>query len=167
GDGNPVLADARGAEGFVEDDVTALRAQGHPDRVGKNVDAAQHPLARIGVKPNFLCRHDLLLSRGLFDHAHDVAFLHDDEILAVDLDLGARPLPEQDAVANLDVERMQRPVIAAGTGPGGNYLAFHRLFLGGIRNDDAAFGLFLLLDAADQDTILQRLKFHGVPPLKW
>src|SRR6516164_5728371 len=47
------------------------------------------------MKPDLLCRHDLLpsrslLRRSLFDHAHDVALLRDDEILAVDFDLGAR-----------------------------------------------------------------------------
>src|SRR6201994_3618484 len=33
-----------------------------------------------------------------FDHAHDVAFLHDHQVLTVDLHLGARPLAEQHAV---------------------------------------------------------------------
>src|SRR5437667_6082563 len=42
---------------------------------------------------------------GLFENAHDVAFLHDQEIDAVDLDLGARPLAEQHALADLGVDR--------------------------------------------------------------
>src|SRR3954453_14245200 len=40
-----------------------------------------------------------------FDDAHHIRFLHDDEVLAVDLDLCAGPLPEQDAIASLHVER--------------------------------------------------------------
>src|SRR3981081_1188730 len=36
----------------------------------------------------FLVRGDLI------DHAHDVGFLHDHQVLAIDLDLGARPLAE-------------------------------------------------------------------------
>ena len=85
--------------------------QRHPHRVGQNVDATQHPLARIGMKPDFLCRHGLLPSRSLarrslFDHAHDVAFLRDDEIFAVDFDLGSRPLSEQHSVADFDIERL-------------------------------------------------------------
>jgi hypothetical protein len=48
---------------------------------------------------------DLLLSRG-FDDAHDVAFLHDQQVFAVDLDPCARPLAEQDAIASVDVERL-------------------------------------------------------------
>ena len=97
-------------------------------------------------------------------HAHDVAFLHDDEVLAVDLDLGARPFSEQHPVADLDIERMQFAVIAARAGPGGDHLALHRLFLGGVGNDDAALGLLLLFDATDQHTILQRSKLHEIPP---
>src|SRR5246127_667707 len=40
-----------------------------------------------------------LARRGLFHDAHDVALLHDNKLLVVDLDLGARPLAEQHAVA--------------------------------------------------------------------
>src|SRR5215471_7658944 len=47
----------------------------------------------------------LLLGHALFDDAHDVALLHDQEIFAIDLDLGARPLAEQHAVADPDVDR--------------------------------------------------------------
>src|SRR5215204_1291418 len=47
----------------------------------------------------------LLLGDGLLDDAHDVGFLHDQEILTVDFDLGPRPLAEQHAVAGLEVDR--------------------------------------------------------------
>src|SRR6478752_10215192 len=39
------------------------------------------------------------------DHAHDVGFLHDQEVLTVELDFGAAPLAEEDPVAFLDVQR--------------------------------------------------------------
>ena len=41
----------------------------------------------------------LLAATASRPHAHDVALLHDQELDAVDLDLGARPLAEQHAVA--------------------------------------------------------------------
>src|SRR3974390_1765665 len=104
------------------------------------------------------------LRRGRSDHAHDVALFHDNEVLAVDLDLGARPFPEQHPVTDLDVEWVQFAVIAACSGPGGDYLPLHRLFLGGVGDDDAALGLLLFLDATDQHAILQWSKFHGIPP---
>src|SRR5882762_133077 len=103
-----------------------------------------------------------LLRRGAaLDDAHDVGFLHDDEVLAIELDLGARPFAEQHAVARLDVERVQRAVLAAGARADGDDLAFHRLFLGGVGDDDAAGGLRLGFNATDQDTVLQGTEFHG------
>src|SRR5712671_5863033 len=50
----------------------------------------------------------LLLRRGnVGKDAHDVAFLHDQQFLTIELDLGAGPLAEQNAVANLEVDRDQ------------------------------------------------------------
>ena len=57
GDRHAVLGDARGAVGFVEEDVAALRAERHLDRIGENVDAAQHAVARVAVKSDFLGSH--------------------------------------------------------------------------------------------------------------
>src|SRR6516165_2497144 len=48
--------------------------------------------------------------------------------------------------------------------PGREHLAFHRLFLGGVGDDDAALRLLLFIDATDQHAVLQRSKFHGIPP---
>ncbi len=47
GDGDAVLGDARRAERLVDDDVAALGAEGHPNGVGENVDAAQHAVAGV------------------------------------------------------------------------------------------------------------------------
>ena len=45
-----VLGDARRAEALVEHDVAALGAERHLHRVGQDVDAAQHLVARIAAK---------------------------------------------------------------------------------------------------------------------
>src|SRR5262249_9289190 len=66
------------------------------------------------------------LGRRAFDDAHDVAFLHDHQVFAVDLDLGARPLAEQHAVADFHVEGNELALLIAGAGAGGDDLAFHR-----------------------------------------
>jgi hypothetical protein len=66
------------------------------------------------------------------DHAHDVGFLHDQEILAIELDLGARPLAEQHAVAGLDVDRDQLAAFVAAARADGDDFAFRRFFLGAI-----------------------------------
>src|SRR5215210_5810746 len=96
------------------------------------------------------------------DDAHHIGFLHDEEVLAVDLHLGAGPLAEQDAIAGLDVERHELAALIASTRPGGDDLPFLRLLLRGIRNDDATLRLLVGVDAADYDAVVQGAKFHGV-----
>src|SRR5215203_2030614 len=95
-----------------------------------------------------------------FDDAHHIRFLHDDEVLAVDLDLCAGPLPEQDAIASLHVERHELTALISSTRPGGDDLSFLRLLLRGIWNDDATLGLLFGIDAADHDAVVQGAKFH-------
>src|SRR6187401_3158621 len=80
----------------------------------------------------------LLLGHRLVDHAHDVGLLHDQELLAVDLDLGARPFAEQHAVADLDVDWDEFAGLVAATGANSDDLALGWLFLRGVRNNDAA-----------------------------
>ena len=60
GDADAVLGDAGGAEALVDDDVAALRAQGHLDRVGQDVDAAQDALTSVTRKLYVLRCHDLI-----------------------------------------------------------------------------------------------------------
>src|SRR5439155_14859122 len=57
GDGNAVLGDAGSAERLVEHDVAALRAERDLHRVGENVDAAQHLVARINREFDFFSCH--------------------------------------------------------------------------------------------------------------
>src|SRR6476469_1746261 len=98
---------------------------------------------------------------GTFDDPHDVGLLHDQEIVTIELDLGAGPLAEQDAVALLDVERDERAIFIPGARTDGEDLAFHLLFLGCFGNDDAALGLAFFLDALDHDTVVKRTELHG------
>src|SRR4051795_1402708 len=113
-------------------------------------------LAAIGaVSLTVLLSGGLGLGGALLEHAHDVAFLHDQELVAVELDLGAGPFAEQDPVADLDPHRHQIAGLVAGTRADGQDLALHRLFLGGIGDDDPALGLVLVLDALDGDAIVQ------------
>src|SRR4051812_33361257 len=92
-------------------------------------------------------------------HAHDVGLLHDQELLAIELDLGSRPLAEQHAVADLDVDRDQLSALVTAAGSNRGNFALRRLLLGAIGNDDAALGLLLGVDALDDDTVMQRTKF--------
>src|SRR5829696_6879640 len=76
---------------------------------------------------------------GLLDeHAHDVAFLHDEVLDAIELDLGAGPFSEQHLVADLEVDRDQLAGLVATARADGDDLAGLRLLLGGVGDDDAA-----------------------------
>src|SRR3954451_5737329 len=122
-------------------------------------------LAAIGaVSLVVLLSGGLGLGGALLEHAHDVAFLHDQQLVAVELDLGAGPLAEQHAVAGLDAHRRQLAPRTAGTRADRQDLALHRLFLGGVRDDQAALGLRLFLDTLDDDAVVQRPELHGLEP---
>src|SRR3954449_8243605 len=122
-------------------------------------------LAAIGaVSSTVLLSGGLGLGGALLEHAHDVAFLHDQQLVAVELDLGAGPLAEQHPVAGLDAHRRQVALVAAGTRADGQDLALHGLFLGGVGDDQPALGLRLFLDTLDDDAVVQRTEFHGLKP---
>src|SRR6266576_2261159 len=57
GDRHAVFRNARRAVRFIEQDVAALRAEGHLHRIGENVDAAQQTVACVPVKSDFLGSH--------------------------------------------------------------------------------------------------------------
>src|SRR3984957_6376082 len=97
---------------------------------------------------------------GALDHTHDVGLLHDQKVLAVDLDLGAGPFAEQYPVARFEFERDQLAALVPSTRPHGDDLALLRLLLVGVGNYDAAFRLVLTLDTADDDTVMQWTEFH-------
>src|SRR6056297_586806 len=96
----------------------------------------------------------------LVDHAQDVRLLEDQQILAVDLDLGPAPLGEQDAVSDGYVQRHHLAALVARAGAGGEHLALLRLVLGGVGNDDASRGLIVGLDPTDQHAVVQRTEAH-------
>src|SRR3979490_768850 len=75
----------------------------------------------------------LLLGGGkIGENAHDVALLHDQQFLAVEHDFGARPLAEQDAVADLEVDRDQLAGFVTATRADGGDFALGGFFLGRI-----------------------------------
>src|SRR5262249_25692520 len=92
--------------------------------------------------------------------------LHDQEFFAVELDLGARPLAEQHAVAGFQVDRNELAALVAAARADSNDLAFLRLLLGCIRNDDPAFGFLVGVDPAYDDAVVKGSKLgfgHGLP----
>ena len=61
-DRHAVVGDRRRAVLLVEDDVAALGAEGHLDRVGERVDAALERAARVLGELQFLVSHVSLIS---------------------------------------------------------------------------------------------------------
>src|SRR5438034_3928701 len=106
----------------------------------------------------------LLLGVGLDQHPHNVALFHDEVLDVIDFDLGARPFPEQDAIADPNVDRDELAALVAAAGSNGDDLALLRLLLGGVGNDDATSGLRFGIDSLDCNTVVTRSEFHRCPP---
>src|SRR6516225_3067307 len=111
----------------------------------------------------------LLLSRaggfllgGAGNDAENFFFAHDDEVFAIELDLGASVLAEQYAIAFFHSEREDLAVFVDFAFASGDDFAFLRFVFGGVRDDDATTGGLGLFDAADQDAVMQRGKFRHV-----
>src|SRR5690625_1939232 len=93
-------------------------------------------------------------------NAENVALLHDEQLLAIQLDLGPGPFAEEDPVAGLDIQGDTLAGFVTRTGADGDDLALLGLFLGAVRDDQTALGLLFFFDATDQDPVVQRGEIH-------
>src|SRR5579871_2928987 len=144
--------------------MTTLRPRG--PSVAFTVSASALTPARMRERPASSNRISLAaMGDSLFlDDAEDVVLAQDEVIDAVDLDLVAAVLAEQDPVALLDGQRAHRPLVIRLSVTDGDNLCLGRLLLGGVGDDDPPLGLLFLGDATDQHAILQRTNFHLTPP---
>src|SRR3954470_20169161 len=101
-----------------------------------------------------------LIGNRSIDHCEEVGLFHDHKVLAILLHFGTRPLPEQDAVSDLDIGRMQFSGFIAQAGSNSHDFTLRRLLLRGVGDEYAARGHRLLLDTTDQDAVLQRAQRH-------
>src|SRR5204863_8809339 len=97
----------------------------------------------------------------LTDNRQDFVLAEDEVLLAVDLDVRARVLAEEDLVSGLDVEGDLGPVLEDLAVADGDDLALLGLFLGGVRDDDPALDRLLLFDALDDQAVVQWTNFHA------
>src|SRR6266446_7327475 len=100
----------------------------------------------------------------LLDDCEHVLFLHDQVLLLVDLDLGARVLAEEHAVVGLHVQRDLLAILVHLPVAHRDDLALLGLFLRGVGNNDAALLGVLLFLALDEDPVMQRTNLHGRSP---
>jgi hypothetical protein len=73
----------------------------------------------------------------------------------------------KNTITGLDVEGGELAVLVAPARADGDHFAFLRLLLGGIGDDDAAFGLLFALEAFDHDSVMQGTECHVVSFLFW
>jgi hypothetical protein len=92
--------------------------------------------------------------------AEDVALFHDQQLFAADIDLGARPFAEQDAIAGLHGHLDQFAVVLARAIAAGNDFTLGGLFLGAVGDDQPASGFLFALNAANKHAVMKRFKCH-------
>ena len=166
-----VLGDGGGAEGTLQHHVAALGAEGDLDGVGQDVDAFDQLGTGFVAEIDLFCCHvwKLLSSlnsvgRGsvLLDHGHDVFFAHHQQLLAVDLDGLAGVLAEEHLVTDLDGQRTGLAVITDLAVADGQHFTLVGLLGGIFRQHDAGSGLALVVEALDDDAVVQGAQFHSV-----
>src|SRR5690348_12103763 len=109
-----------------------------------------------------------LLALFAFDNRQNVGLAQDQQVLAVELELGAAILGEEHAVALFDFERDAVALVAHLALAGGDDGAFLGLLFGRIGDHNAALGDFLTLGGAYHDAVAYRanLACHAaVPPV--
>src|SRR5690606_5404362 len=95
------------------------------------------------------------------DHGEDLFLAQDDVLFAVELELGAGVLAEQDLVVLLHVEGDSLAVGIALALANGDDLAARGLLLGAVGDEQTAGGLGLLGNAPDDDAVVQGTQLHG------
>src|SRR5436190_18004273 len=93
---------------------------------------------------------------GLTNDAEDIVLAHDQVGLAVHLDLGAAVFGDKDFVALLYGELDLLAVVVQFAGAESDDGALLRLFLGGIRDNDATLFGFFLFDRLHKHAISER-----------
>ncbi len=166
GNSHTIFRGARCAEGFFDHDVTTLGAERDFHSVGEDVHAFEHVFAGVWAEANNLgCHYANSFCLGcsekrscggecLLDDAQNVGLFHDQQFFTINGDFCATPFCEENAVTRFDVERNALIVVTNCTIADGDDFAFLRLFLSGVRNDDAAFGFFSRLDATNQYAVV-------------
>src|SRR5688500_7499915 len=111
---------------------------------------------------NLLC-HDLFSTflsaaagcAGAFEDSENLVLAHDEKLFAVNFDLRAAVLTEQDAIALFHVERLAGAVLFIFALADRYDFAFLEFFLGSIGDNNAAPHLLALFDPLHDDAIMK------------
>src|SRR5215469_9611301 len=85
----------------------------------------------------------------------DLLFAQNEQLFAVNLDFTAAVFAEQHPVADVHIQRDALALLAL-AGADGDHFALLRLFLCGVRDDDAPLDGFLLFNALHDHTVVER-----------
>src|SRR2546422_1751678 len=111
-------------------------------------------LGRSGSQLLSACSGGLFLGCAAQDAKHFL-FAHDDEVFAIDFDLGAGVLAEQNAVTLLHIEGANLTFFANFAFAYCDDFALLGLVFSGVWNDDPTASGFCFLHATDQNAIMQ------------
>src|SRR5260370_23508215 len=90
----------------------------------------------------------------------DLVFAQDQELFAVDLDVGPGIFAEEDLVAGLDIESQLGAVLEDLAVAHLDDLPLLGLLLGGVGDDDSPLDGLLFLDSTDQQAVVKRTNLH-------
>src|SRR3972149_6942416 len=96
----------------------------------------------------------------LLDHAEDPVLAHDEELVVTELDVGARVLADEHAVALFHLGGDALAVVVELAGADADDLGLLRLLLGGVRDDDPALDDFLLLEPPEKNPVVEWTYVH-------
>src|SRR5437660_1749144 len=89
------------------------------------------------------------------ENSQNFVFFHDQEIFAIELNLGSGILAEQDPVALFYCQGEYLAFIVRAALADGDDFALLRLVFGAIRNDDSATSRFSFFHATHQDAVME------------
>src|SRR4026208_1936757 len=98
--------------------------------------------------------------RSVGDDREDVLLADDQQVLVLDLELGARVLAVQHLLADRGVQRDPLAFGVEGARARGEDQALLGLLLGGVRQDDAALGHLFAFGRLDDDAVAERLELR-------
>src|SRR6266852_6020052 len=102
-----------------------------------------------------------VLEKRLREHGQDFVLAEDQNLLAVDLDVGPRVLAEENLVAGLHVQGDLGAVLEDLAVADGDDLALLGLLLGGVGDDDPTLDRLLLFDALDDQAVVKWPNVHA------
>src|SRR4029077_2393526 len=106
------------------------------------------------------------LKKLFLNDAEDIFLAHDQMLFTVHIDFCSRIFAEKHTIIDFDIERSDFTVLICLPFANRYYLPLLWFLFCGVGNDKPPFGFLFLLDAFDNDPVLQRSNLHLRSPFK-